>query len=405
MESIHDGQRLTRSVLIGGLLLSIIGGLIACTAQRSLLFGGAVPAATAGGVGDWPMEGQGPTRARAIQGTIAAPLRLDRTYPIGGDTQFVSPAVIANGVLFAEGEHALHALTLETGAESWRINLPGSFLSPVVQGDRVFVRAESGDDGYLYALSVDAGAKLWEFKFPSVGSAYDNIGGHVTAPVVADGMVLIGAADTLLAVDAEAGVPLWSVQIDAPIASSATVAGDSVYVADFTHLYALDIQTGELRWRFDHGAVSLFFAPIVQDGRVYIASYDTIFAVNRTTGQPEWSRRFDDIQMTPAAAADPYLFVKSPRRLFALNADDGAIVWEYGATNFVSLPALTTEQVYVITRADGGSQLRALQLNTGEELWRSDNAPLANAAPVAAGHAIYVRTVDGNVLAYGAAAD
>jgi outer membrane protein assembly factor BamB len=353
------------------------------------------------GLDAWPMEGYGLTRNRTVGGHIPTPLRVQREFHVGGSTQFVSPAVIAGGLMFAEGEGTLHALALDSGREVWQIHLPGSFLSPTVLGDSVFARAESGEDGYVYALSAEAGAKLWEFKFPQVGSSYDNIGGHVTSPIVAGGLVLIGAAQTLFALDAESGEPVWRFEAAAPIASSATVAEDLVYVADFTQLYALDLKTGEAQWAFDHGTVSLFFAPIVIGERVIVTSYDTAFALNRTDGRSLWSRRFRDMQVIPAAASAQYVFVKSANRLFALAPADGAIAWEYGATNFVSMPVLTDEHVYVVTRADGGSQLRALNHQNGSELWRSDNVALANAAPIATGESVYVRTVDGNILAFG----
>ena len=76
------------------------------------------------------------------------------------------------------------------------------------------------------------------------------------------------------------------------------------------------------------------------------------------------------------------------------------MAWNFSTTNFISLPALTDDQIYIITRADGGSQVRALQQATGQEIWRQEQAGLANAAPVIAGGNVYVRAISGKVLVF-----
>ena len=68
--------------------------------------------------------------------------------------------------------------------------------------------------------------------------------------------------------------------------------------------------------------------------------------------------------------------------------------------DFVSLPAVVGGQIYVITRIGGSGQLRALRLADGQEIWQTEDARLANAAPVVAGGRVYVRTTDGRVLVY-----
>jgi outer membrane protein assembly factor BamB len=247
---------------------------------------------------------------------------------------------------------------------------------------------------------VTTGAKLWQHQFASVGSSYDNIGGHVTSPVAVDGLVLVGAGEALYALDAKHGEVIWQYETEYPVVSSAAIAGGLVYVSDFTRLYALDLQSGEERWRFDHGKLSLFFAPIIIDQQVAIAGYDTIYVLDRTTGAELWSKQFDEMQIIPAGASQQHLYVKTTNQLWALNRADGTVIWNYATLNFVSLPAITNDQLYIITRSEGGSQLRALQRADGKEVWRQDQVGLLNAAPVVAGGRVYVRTETGAVLVF-----
>ena len=349
---------------------------------------------------EWPMEGQSPERNRATNGTIQLPLSVQTEYNLQGDAEHASPIAITGGLLFAESDRKLHAVTLENGEEQWEFNLAGSFLSPAAVNGTVYVRSETGTDGFVFALAADSGAKLWQYKFAKVGSSYDNIGGHVTSPVVADGMVLVGAAENVVALGAQDGKELWHFVTEYPVVSSVSVADGLVYFADFTRLYALDLQTGQERWRFDHGKLALYFAPIIVGDQIALAGEDTIYLLNRTSGKQTWSKRFDDIQIIPAGASAHHLYVKATNQLWALDLAQGQVAWNFSTTNFISLPALTDDQIYIITRAEGGSQVRALQQASGKEIWRQEQAGLANAAPVIAGGNVYVRAISGKVLVF-----
>ncbi len=369
--------------------------LVAACAQPALL-GGQGDA----NLGEWAMEGRNLSRNRASDESVPPPLTLEKTFHVGGDTSFASPVGVAHGRLFVDGEQQLQVIDQQNGEEVWRFRLAGSYISPAVAGDNVFIRAESGEEGFIFALTADAGAKLWEFRFPKVGSPYDNIGGHVTSPVVAQGRVLVGASQSLYALDVESGTPVWEFQLQSPIGSSASVADDLVFVSDFTTLYAVKLASGEEVWRYDFGGVSLFFAPIVADDQVLIANSDTAFSLDRRTGALRWARQIPGEELIPAAADDSLVYIKSANRLFALDRASGTLRWRYETVNFVSVPALAGDQLYVVTRFPGGSQLRALSSETGEELWVSDDQDLARSAPVVAGGRVYVRTEAGDILVY-----
>lgn len=349
---------------------------------------------------EWPMEGFGPARSRITSESLQPPLTIQSEYTLPDRAEQASPVTIAGGLLFVEGTNKLYAVALDSGDERWAMNLAGAFFSPAVVDGVVYVRSESGANGFVYALRADTGVKLWQHKFDRVGSAYDNVGGHVTSPVVVDGLVLVGAAEAIHALDAKTGAEVWRYETEFPVISSAAVAEGVVYMGDFTRLYALDVQTGAERWRFDHDQMSLFFAPVIVADQVALASFDTIYMLDRASGAVRWSKRFDDMQVIPAGASAQHLYVKATTQLWAVDLEDGQIVWNYATTNFVSMPAITNDQLYVITRSDGSRQVRALQQSDGREIWRTDQPDLANAAPVIAGGRVYVRVGDGRVLVF-----
>ena len=346
------------------------------------------------------MEGYSPQRNRVTVDNVQPPLNIQQEIIVGGDTQFGSPVGVAQNLIFVESARKLHVFAQDSGEEQWFFDLPGFFFSPAVAGNTVFVRAESGEDGFILALSVDAGLKLWEFKFPRVGSAESNFGGHVTSPVVANGLVLVGAAQSFRALEIKTGKEVWVFDLKDPIASSATVVDGRVYFTDFSHLYAIDLKTGLERWRFEHEGLSLLFAPVATSDEIIFTSKNVIYALNPNDGAVIWTKSLDTESLVPSAIAGDRVYTKSVNELFALDRLTGETVWTFQAADFVSLPAITADQIYLITRAGGNGQLRALRVADGQEVWQSDNVQIANAAPIVASGHVYVRTVDGRVLAY-----
>ncbi|MCE7988935.1 MAG: hypothetical protein DYG89_47885 [Caldilinea sp. CFX5] len=348
----------------------------------------------------WPMEGAGPQRNRATNAQITPPLVAQDRFVVGGDTQLGSPVSVTKEMLFADSDHRLHAFGLMDGQERWRIELLGSYLSPAVAEDKLFVRVESGEQGYLVALDLATGEPRWDYQFPKVGSAYNNVGGHVTSPVVVGGLVVVGAAETMTALDAQSGAVQWSFVAEEPITAAAAVTEDTVYFADFTHLYALTLATGSERWRFKLDKATLFFAPIVANNIVFTTSKNVIYAVDAQSGRELWQRTFQQFDVMPAAATADQLYVKAVNQLWALDSATGEVRWNYATVNFLSLPAVTAEELYIIVRSDNSSYLQALRRRDGKLVWQSEKLQLSNSAPVAAGNAIYVRTINGGVIGF-----
>ena len=131
---------------------------------------------------------------------------------------------------------------------------------------------------------------------------------------------------------------------------------------------------------------------------------DTLVGVEQAVPALRLVRRVAHVGKVAVAEAEvrvrrARLAVPGPE-VAALDRATGEVDWSYQVMDFISLPALTGEQLYVVTRVGGKSQLRALNLADGQEIWQVENMRLSNAAPVVAGGQVYVRTVDGSVLSY-----
>lgn len=377
-------------------LVGVVSGLL-CAATIAGCTGIQAPAPEVGNA-EWVVEGGNAQRNRTVEAQAIPPLRQGQEYSIGGDTTYGSPAVVAQGLIIAEGDRKLHALALSDGAEQWQFPVIGSYLSPAIDGDRVFIRSERGEEGWLYAISLDGGKELWAYRFPLVGSSINNVGGHVTSPVAVGDRVFVGASQSIYAFDTEDGALMWETDLGTPIVTSAAVADDTIYVGDFTGLHALDANSGEEQWHYPVDGLGLYFAPVITGNHVIIAGESTIYSIDRTSGELMWERSFVDAQIIPAGAGDDAVYVKSATTLFAVDPLSGEDIWLYKGGDFVSLPAVTGKQLYVVVRTGGLAQIRGLNRLNGKEEWNMESTALSNAAPVVAGGYLFVRTIDGRIL-------
>lgn len=124
---------------------------------------------------------------------------------------------------------------LPRGRPYWRTDLNRLVASGPVVGDRrVYVATEGG----AVALLAADGRHVWEYEAPS-----DTFGRHVAF----DGARLyVSGDDSLHAVSAKTGEPVWSVGFDAPLTAAPSVGGDRVYLGTGDTIHALSVEGDEV---------------------------------------------------------------------------------------------------------------------------------------------------------------
>jgi len=309
-------------------------------------------------------------------------------------------------------------------AVKWSFHTGGKVnSSPALAGDTVFVGSY---DENLYALDAAAGTLKWKFK---------TAGPVLSSPAVAHGTVYFGSYDgQFYALDARTGqlkwkfategerrfemrgvngvwpeeqtVPdLWDCYLSGP-----TIANGLVYFGSGDgKVYALDSETGAMKWRFvTHGVVHA--SPAVADGLVYFGSYDTYFyAVDAATGEKKWSfKTGDDPQyhnlvgnQSSAAVADGLVYFGSrDAHLYALDAKTGKSVWTYPTAGswVITSPAVRDGVVYFGT--SDSAIFRAVDAKTGKDKFDVRAAQLfIFSSPALAGDTAYFGAFDGRFYA------
>jgi outer membrane protein assembly factor BamB len=379
-------------------------------------------------VGEWPQLGGGPTHRGVSSMPIEPPLATLWARTVGGHLHGGSP-VVADGRVFvgisdfaAARSGAVAAFDAATGEPIWRREVGnGVRNAPAVSGDTlVFGRA----DGIVEAVDVATGEPRWQVDLGTGLEA--NHRRLQAAPTIAGDVVYIGVHRRFAAIELATGDVIWEAAPAAGVtmtsAAAAAVSGDTM-VATVARgrdgAFAWNKSSADEMWRTSRAvALGVHASPVVGANLVYLANAEgDVHALSLATGEIEWSvslvsaGNWDYAIVGTPVLAENRLFVPTQyRHLVALDASNGEVQWriEAGesrlpvahsstiARSFSGSPALAGEVLWV-----GGVDgvLRALQPESGDELWRVDLGSPITAGLAPAGEILFVATYDGTLRA------
>jgi outer membrane protein assembly factor BamB len=202
-------------------------------------------------------------------------------------------------------------------------------------------------------------------------------------------------------------VELWRYQAYGPCGPYPAVAGDSVYVAceDGT-LHAFARATGELRWSFTAEPFELFVNGLtIAGGLAYVMGEFSmsLYAVDIATGEERWRYDAASVAAAPAVAGGMALVNTAEGFLIGLDAATGEERWRttIPTGGMVGDAALLDGMAYVGSET---GNLAAVDAATGEIVWQVDTGDHRNASAVVADGIVYVGagSLDGSLSAYDA---
>ncbi|MFO7273440.1 MAG: PQQ-binding-like beta-propeller repeat protein [Bacillota bacterium] len=248
---------------------------------------------------DWPMWGRGPGRAAAGPAAPAAPPRHRWSRRAGRSAAFVPSApVTRDGLVFAGlGDGCFCALDQRTGAVRWRTGgeaAPGARGAAAEGADPAALPAPAVYDGLAYlcepggrvrAVVARTGAEVWAVA----------PGERPGSPLAAEGVVYLGHARGVVALEAKTGARVWSAPLDGPVARPVALGDGRLFaVTEAGTLWALDVWTGKPIWQAEAAPVPPVFAEllVIAGGR----------ALDALTGEEIWHR--PDLDGSPAVRGE-----------------------------------------------------------------------------------------------------
>ncbi len=204
--------------------------------------------------------------------------------PSGEIGTLASPVVAEGLVVSARVDGTVNALAAETGQLAWKVSLGASVQgTPVIAGGRVYLPTL---ENKLVALGLADGQPLWSA----------DLGGMVvSSPAVVNGDLIVGSGlpqQTVVRLNGQTGAIVWrSPPVMEQFSNTPPAVGGGLVVvgANGGHYFAFDVATGVLRWDYRADGVVNIAAPLIANGRVYMAGggeSDRVHAVDLATGAP-----------------------------------------------------------------------------------------------------------------------
>ena len=330
MSSDRLGQRLGGRSWVGSLILALL--VISVAASGS----------------DWPMWRFDANRSAASPDELPEDLHLQwvREYPpreqvwddpLNHDLMpydRVFEPVVSDGRMFLgfNDSGKVVALSTKDGGEIWRFHTDGPVrLPPAVSGDRVFF---ASDDGFLYCVDCRDGELRWKFR------------GGPSAQQVLGNKHLISA---------------WPARGGPVVRDASVYFAASIWPFMGTFVYALDVETGAVRWVNDGTSAQFIKQPHSADSFAGVGPQGALVAT-------------EDLLLVPGGRSVPAAFDRHSGefKYFHINAGGKGVGGSFVAAN--------DDRFFVHTRGRG---VRAFELGTGTK----SNAVLDE--PVLAGDRIY----------------
>ncbi|MDY6876607.1 MAG: PQQ-binding-like beta-propeller repeat protein [Chloroflexota bacterium] len=265
-------------------------------------------------------------------------------------------------------------------------------VTPAVGAGYVIVASQVPASGFLsqpsnvvWALDADTGSKLWRFDGAT--------GQYIEGGAIGDGIFVIGNSDgNVYALDVESGTLRWTFETGHRVWTTPLIVSDIVYIGSMDrHLYALDLSTGEIRWSFNaEGAFA--GTPVLRDGTLYIGAFDDrLYAVDAHTGVERWRVAGENwFWGSPAVYSDTVYAADVNGNVYAVHADTGEQIWHQSLDAEVRAgPALTADGSMLFIGSQNGT-LYALDSADGFVLWQraSDEGQMLSSS-VVSGSLVY----------------
>lgn len=206
----------------------------------------------------------------------------------------------------------------------------GTAMEPILAGDKVLVATHAGS---LYALRAESGEAVWRFEAH---------GAFLHSPLVVDGLVVAGSTDG--------------------------------------ELYAVDLNTGKLRWHYCAGYGGFSAAPVSAGGVILACTRGGDFlAWSAGDGKVLWRQELGvPIRQTAAAAEEQVFVTGKDLRVRCFEMADGKAAWVSEP-----LPGQTARDYYPIVVAGNGHTFVIVRtnpiLNMGQRIGRDRTLLCRNA--------------------------
>lgn len=309
-------------------------------------------------------------------------------YPVG-NTVMASPT-IAEGIIYFGSlndfkSSTFYAFDTMTGEEKWEKTLKGSVTtSPVISNEMLYFCT---DDGFCYGVDKNTGHEHWVMSPEERdlnASNCDKCALRFSQPIVEDTILYVGSLDrNLYALDAQTGVIKWSFKTGNSILNAPTISNGKIYLgSNDGNIYVIDAQTGIELLNFSippslnkNSEPGIYATPLVDSTTIYAVN-GSLLAIDISSGDIRW--QFSSQSPLGQIIGNPSIFENSiitptMDAIYAIDKATGEPIWKFSHIKggiFFS-PVLENGNIYFgdssgylyIINAETGRQVRKYNMN------------------------------------------
>lgn len=306
---------------------------------------------TGGGIspGTWPLVA-GDRVVAALEGgdLVALDARTGAAHWIietGG--LWETEPVLAGGVLYAAPSSGVLAVDPATGRPRWQVRGPVGAM--IADRDGVLVSWLGSSASVTSSLDPVTGKERWRVPIDRAGT--------VVVARASGTVVLRGEPNVLYGVDAATGRRLWELHVPGGSTPVAAARGRVLLRSDDGNAYAVDARTGRVAWRTAVGFGDDREPPALDGATVYLGGSSAItshlWALDVDTGKVRW--RLDTeapVGTRPQVHGELVLAGDAATWVYAVDRRTGRLRDRYAAGGAVD-QRLTVDRGWVFARVDG----------------------------------------------------
>lgn len=266
----------------------------------------------------------------------------------------------------------------------------------------------------VHADSSNSPTLLWDYAlpkylfYPSGNAPPQNFSQPFRTPVFFNGTLYVispsdGGPDSgIYAFNPTTGTQLWNKTgldlVDPPV-----IENGIIYVTcKSLGVLALDVYTGEVIWNHNLGGRGS--SPVVTNGVIF-ASMLNLYALNATDGAILWDSGIVNNQtyagFSNAVIANGAIYLgSSDFNMYAFNASTGEKIWNYTTGGIIGCAPTVVYGVVYFGSVD--HCVYALDAVTGQKLWSYDTLGVVCSVPAVTNGVVYVGSYEGGFYAFNA---
>ncbi len=258
-----------------------------------------------------------------------------------------------NALYFGGEDGNFYSIDAEFGKLNWKYETKAPvFAKATVSGGKVFI---SASDDLLYCLDKSNGKWIWHYK--RSGNYITTVRGNSSA-TVADNIVFVGFSDGyLVALKMNDGNIQWETKVHfgskfTDVDAKPVIEDGRIYISSYDGaMYVLDRKNGKVIWKVDVGATR---EVVLDEKTIYTSGTDGyVYALNKESGKIQWKFELDRGVPTGLVFYQNFIaFGSSQQYFYVIHKGDGTLAYRYDVgyrSGFVSNPFGSKDEIYALS--------------------------------------------------------